>query len=402
MDLKLLHTPEGVRDIYNIECEKKLKVQELIHERLKSFGFQDIQTPMFEFFDVFGKDMGTVSSRELYKFFDREGNTLVLRPDITPSIARAAATLFEENDLPVRLCYTGNTFVNYTSYQGRMKEITQTGAELIGDDSEDADAEMLAIVAESLKAVGLNDFQINIGHTGFFRSLMESVQADEETMEQIRDLIGNRNFYGVEEILYSIQASPEIIRAFGALPDLTGDEEVLEQAMDIAEGIGATDAIVRLQKIYAILKTYGVEKNISFDLSMSGNYGYYTGIIFRAYTFGTGDAIVRGGRYDHLLSKFGKNAPSIGFAIVVDRLMDALNRQKIHVPMNYRNCMIVYEPAYVTQAVDLAQNYRRQLIHTEMLRKDPEHTLEHYETMAKNRNIDTVIYVEDDKNIHTV
>jgi hypothetical protein len=82
--------------------------------------------------------------------------------------------------------------------------------------------------------------------------------------------------------------------------------------------------------------------------------------------------------------------------------MDALNRQKIHVPMNYRNCMIVYEPAYVTQAVDLAQNYRRQLIHTEMLRKDPEHTLEHYETLAKNRNIDTVIYVEDDKNIHTV
>lgn len=402
MDLKLLHTPEGVRDIYNKECEKKLKVQELIHERLKSYGFQDIQTPMFEFFDVFGKEMGTVASRELYKFFDREGNTLVLRPDMTPSIARAAATLFEESDMPVRLCYTGNTFVNYTSYQGRMKEITQTGAELIGDDSEDADAEMIAIVAESLKSVGLHDFQINIGHTGFFRALMDSVDADEETMMQIRDLIGNRNFYGVEEILYGIKAPAEVIRAFGALSDLAGGEDILEQAMEIAKQIDAVKAVERLEKIYTILKAYGVERNISFDLSMSGNYGYYTGIIFRAYTFGTGDAIVRGGRYDHLLSKFGKDAASIGFAIVVDRLMDALNRQKIHIPMNYRNCMIVYEAEYAVQAVDLAQNYRRQLIHTETFRRDKNRSLDDYKKMAEGRSIDTVIYVEDDKNIHTV
>ena len=88
---RLLHTPEGVRDIYGKEYQTKLKIQELFHEKFSLFGYEDIQTPSFEFFDVFGKEVGTTPSRELYKFFDKEGNTLVLRPDFTPSIARCAA-----------------------------------------------------------------------------------------------------------------------------------------------------------------------------------------------------------------------------------------------------------------------------------------------------------------------
>ena len=132
---QLLHTPEGVRDIYNVECGKKLSLESRLHKVLQLYGYHDIQTPTFEYFDVFRKEIGTTPSRELYKFFDKEGNTLVLRPDITPSVARAAATLFGDEDLPIRLCYTGNTFVNHSSYQGRMRENTQMGAELIGVDN---------------------------------------------------------------------------------------------------------------------------------------------------------------------------------------------------------------------------------------------------------------------------
>ena len=116
-----LHTPEGVRDIYSNECRAKLAVQDKLHQVLHLYGYQDIQTPTFEYFDVFRKEIGTISSRELYKFFDREGDTLALRPDITPSIARAAATLFETEDFPIRLCYVGSTFINHSSYQGRLK-----------------------------------------------------------------------------------------------------------------------------------------------------------------------------------------------------------------------------------------------------------------------------------------
>ena len=127
----LLHTPEGVRDIYNKECERKLYLQTQIHKLLKLYGYSDIQTPTFEFFDVFSKDKGSTPSKNMYKFFDREGNTLVLRPDVTPSIARAVAKYFTDEDMPIRFCYTGNTFINNAEHQGKLKEVTQIGAELI-------------------------------------------------------------------------------------------------------------------------------------------------------------------------------------------------------------------------------------------------------------------------------
>lgn len=198
---KLQHTPEGVRDIYNIECGKKLSLESRLHKVLQMYGYHDIQTPTFEFFEVFRKEIGTIPSKELYKFFDKEGNTLVLRPDITPSIARAAATLFPDNDMPIRLCYTGNTFVNYPqSYQGRLRENTQMGAELIGVESIESDAEMLALVVDCLTTIGLREFQISVGNVDYFQSLIEDAGLGEESEARVRELIGNRNFPGVEEV----------------------------------------------------------------------------------------------------------------------------------------------------------------------------------------------------------
>ena len=185
MKNQLLHTPEGVRDIYNEECERKIILEGRLLSVLKSYGYHPIQTPTFEFFDIFGKEIGTTPSRDLYKFFDREGNTLVLRPDITPSIARCASKYYIEQAIPIRLCYTGNTFRNNSSYQGRLKENTQSGAELIGDGSVEADAEMLALSAQLLKAAGLKEFQLSVGHADFLRGLFEAAGLDEDVMEAV-------------------------------------------------------------------------------------------------------------------------------------------------------------------------------------------------------------------------
>lgn len=127
MKNQLLHTPEGVRDIYNLECERKLVIQDKLHSLIRTYGYRDIQTPTFEFFDIFNKERGSVISKEMFKFIDREGNTLVLRPDITPSIARCAAKYYMDEKMPLRFCYMGNTFINNSSYQGRLKETTQLG-----------------------------------------------------------------------------------------------------------------------------------------------------------------------------------------------------------------------------------------------------------------------------------
>ena len=396
-----LHTPEGVRDIYNRECETKLTLQRKLGSVLHLYGYQDIQTPTFEFDDVFRKEIGSTSTKELYRFFDRDGNILALRPDITPSVARAAATLFEGEDFPIRLCYVGNTFINHSSYQGRLKENTQMGAELIGLDSVEADAEIIAMVVDGLKKTGLTEFQVNIGHIDFIQSLLEATGLDAEEKEEVRELISNRNYFGVEEILDNRSVKENIKEAFRTLPELTGGPEILEQAARVAPSADARLALARLQQIYRLLAIYKSEDHVTFDLSMMGSYGYYTGIIFRAYTYGTGDAVVRGGRYDHLLEKFGKNTPSIGFAIIVDELMNALNRQKISVEASHRN-LLVYTEETRRWAIFLARDFREKGKNIEMLKREQEDTREKYEKYGKRSGIVSMLYLRDDFKIEMV
>ena len=389
---KLLHTPEGVRDIYNVECGKKLALEGRIKKVFHLYGYHDIQTPTFEYFDVFRKEIGTVPSNELYKFFDKDGNTLALRPDITPSIARAAATLFQDEELPIRLCYTGSTFVNHSNYQGRLRETTQMGAELMGDDSVEADAEMLALVIESMLTIGLKEFQLSVGNVDFFQSLIEDACLDEEAELRVRELINNRNYFGVEEFLDSIQVKRSSKEAFSALNELVGGIDILAQAKNIAPNSKGVMAVKRLEKIYDTLKLYGVEKFVTFDLSMSGTYGYYTGIIFRGYTFGTGDAIVKGGRYDHLLEKFGKESASIGF--VIDELMNALIRQKVRIVYTRKNTLILYDEGKQREAIALAKDFRRKAKNTELIKKSKGKLLEEYVEYGKEYYAGNLIYIK--------
>lgn len=396
-----LHTPEGVRDIYNKECETKLTLQKKLNTVLHLYGYRDIQTPTFEYYDVFREEIGSTSTQELYKFFDREGNILALRPDITPSVARAAATLFESEELPIRLCYAGNTFINHSSYQGRLKENTQLGAELIGLDTIEADAELIAMVVDGLKKVGLTEFQVNIGHVDFIQSLMNAADLNEEETKEIRELITNRNYFGVDELLDSRKVKETVKEAFHILPELAGGEEVLEKALLAAPDLTARLAVTRLQHIYHLLKLYGAEEHVTFDLSMIGSYGYYTGIIFRAYTYGTGDAVVRGGRYDHLLEKFGKSTPSIGFAIILDELMSALSRQRISVDTIHQN-LIVYTEATEEEAISLACSFRNKGRCIELLKREIEEEREPYEEYAKRAGISAILFLRDDQKIEMV
>lgn len=395
----LLHTPEGVRDIYNIECGKKLLLESRLHKILQLYGYHDIQTPTFEYFDVFRKEIGTTPSKELYKFFDRDGNTLVLRPDMTPSIARAAATLFAAEELPIRLCYTGSTFINHSSYQGRLKENTQMGAEFIGVDSVEADAEMLAVIVDCLTTIGLRDFQLNVGNVDFFECLLEDAALSEEAIERVRELINNRNYFGLEEYLESIQVRRSAKEAFVALGELYGGAEVLAQAKNIAPNSKAIMAVRRLELIYEVLKVYGVEQYVNFDFSMSGIYGYYTGIIFRGYTFGTGDAIVKGGRYDYLLEKFGKNSPSIGFVLIIDELMNALSRQNVRIPYSRKNTVILYDEGKETDAIKLAKEFREKCKNTELVKRCQEKGLDVYITYGKEYYAGSLVYIQENDQI---
>ncbi len=394
MNSKLLHTPVGVRDIYNDECYDKLLIQNRIHKIFKEYGYSDIQTPTFEFFDIFNKERGSVASKNMYKFFDREGNTLVLRPDMTPSIARASAKYFMDEEMPIRLCYVGNAFINNSEYQGKLKEFTQIGSELLGDNTSDADAEVIAMVIESLLKAGLTEFQIEIGQPEFFKGIVEKAGLDTDTIEELRELLENKKYFRVEDVLEKANVPQEDREVFLKFQEFVGSIEMIKLAKTLNINDKSKAALERLEKLYSILVIYGYEKYISFDLSMLNMYQYYTGIVFKGYTYGTGDAIVTGGRYDNLLGQFGKDFAAIGFAVNLDQLMVALERQHIKLGERDNKKMILYGVENQREAINYTKTLRSENECVMMVRKRSNHQMEDYISYAKRSNVSEIIIID--------
>ena len=395
MNKKLLHTPEGVRDVYDGEYSKKVKIEEKLTEVLNLYGYKGIQTPMFEFFDIFNQEKGTVSSKEMYKFFDREGNTLVLRPDMTPSIARCVAKYYDTDELPIRLGYKGNTFINNSSYQGKLKETTQLGAELVNDNSSSGDAEIIAMAIHSFLAVGITDFTVDIGQVEFYQGIVNEFRIKGEEEERLRELIRNKNYFGLEEFVAAADISEEGKEVILKFSELYGGYEILEIAKNLTFNSTARHAIEHLESVYRILSVYGYDKYVSFDLGMLNKYNYYTGIIFKGYTYGTGDAVMKGGRYDNLLGQYGKKEPSVGFAINVDELQLALTSQKIDIKDGRKKKMIVYHGAGYKPAIELAVQLRKHGIICEVMRLFQGKPIEEYIEVARKEGMEHICYFED-------
>ena len=394
---ELLHTPGGVRDIYGSACARKLEVQHSLEQVMHSYGFRNVQTPTFEYFDIFNKERGTAASNEMFKFFDRGNNTLVLRPDMTPAIARCVAKYFREETEQMRFCYTAQTFVSTGQYKGKLQEVTQVGAELFMDDSSDADAEMLALTIECLLESGLKEFQIEVGHADLFRALVEEAGFEEETIETLRDMIESKNFFGVEELLGKLTVQQGLKEVFVKLPELL---ENLKEAADFVRARSKSErvykALERLEKLEEILKIYGLEDYVTIDLSMLSHYSYYTGVVFRAYTYGNGEAIASGGRYDGLVAQFGKEAPAIGLVIVLDQLMIAMERQKLFGETALGGTLLVYPKEVRAQALQEAKKMREGGQVVQMMRKSSKKEIEEYVAYAKRNGNDSLIYLTKD------
>lgn len=396
MSKELLHTPEGVRDVYGKECARKLTIENKINNIFNLYGFHNVQTPTFEFFDIFNKERGSVPSKNLYKFFDREGNTLVLRPDLTPSIARIAAKNYMDVNVPIKICYNANTYINNSELQGKLKEITQLGCELIGDDSVEADAEMVALVVNSLKSAGFDKFLVEIGQVDFYKGLLEECGFEDDVEEELRVRIENKNFFGVEELLDSKDITSNVKDTFLKLPSLFGSSDVLDKAKELTTNEKSLKAIEKLEEVYSILVDYGVADYISFDLGMLSNFNYYTGIIFKAYTYGTGDAIVAGGRYDKLLSQFGKDSAAIGFAVYMDQLLMAMSSQKMEGDTDYAYEVLIYDTELRKTALQLATGLREKGIKTELIPKKENISIDEYVEFKKEDGAINVTYVSKD------
>lgn len=392
---RLLHTPEGVRDIYDEECRKKNVLSDKLTRTLNLYGYEDIQTPAFEYFEIFASERGTISSRNMYKMIDRDGSTLVLRPDITPSIARVVAKYFKEERIPLRFSYCGNVFVNNSGLMGKMKETTQIGAELVMEPGLEGDAEMIALAINCLLESGLTDFQIDIGHVGYFSALTEELGLSENQISDLKELIESKNYFAVEDFIDRLGKDSDACLALKQLPMLFGHEDSVARAREMTSCQKALNVLDYLEALKEMVGLYGYSDYVTIDLGMLSEYDYYTGIIFRGYTYGTGDPIVRGGRYDHLIAQFGKDAASVGFAIVLDELLLALSRQKIVVPDTVSSTMVLYESALLEEAIRTAGSLRTINRAVSLMKYDPSFTLADYKEYCRRHHIDSILHILD-------
>lgn len=339
------HTPEGVTDYLPDECSAKQEAEKKIADTFYSYGYKSIQTPAFEYIDIYSDSTGDVSAQKLYKFFDPQGRTLALRGDITTSIARVMGTKYT-GPLPARLCYVADAFRYNGSASAFSSEFTQAGIELIGDSSCEADAEAIIVTINALLNAGLDEFQIDIGQVEFFKGIAEQIGLNNDDFEKIRTMIDFKDSFSISQIIEKYSADDEIKHLLCRMPYLFGDADVLKEACSPNLNRRSAAALENLKNVYEIIASCGFEKYVSIDLGMLQSIDYYTGVIFKGMTYDVGFSVCGGGRYDSLIGSFGKDMSAVGIAISVNRVLSALMRQNKSTPDNITDAVIIMKPNF--------------------------------------------------------
>lgn len=397
MDAKL-HTPEGVKDYLPAEAAFKTEIERHIETVFYRYGFLPVSSPTFEYMEVFDGN-GGLNPKQMYTFIDRDSSVLALRADMTPAIARIAATAYEKKDIPLRFYYFEDVFRYNEHYQGKLREFTQAGVELIGVNSYDADAEIIAVSVNSLLSCGLKDFKICIGQAQFFYGILEEAGFNLETCEKVRKYLIEKDYTAAQKLAECSDAPKNIKILFKELPMLIGDKSVIERARELVNSKKALAALDDLENIYTILTEYDVEKFISFDLSIIGLY-YYTGIIFRGYAKGTGFSVINGGRYDKLSENYGADYPAVGFAIKINNLIAALESQNITVRGEKADTLLMYSKEGRKMALKTSDELRSQGLNIEnsLLGEDVEKNKEY----AKSKGMGGILYFLNSEDVRII
>ncbi|MBL4954997.1 ATP phosphoribosyltransferase regulatory subunit [Neobacillus sp. YIM B02564] len=352
--LFMFEKPLGMRDTLPELYEKKYRVRTRMAETFKLWGYQFMETPTLEYYETVGA-ASAIHDAQLFKLLDKEGHTLVLRPEMTTPIARVAASKLLEEDLPIRLAYCANVFRSQQREGGRPAEFEQIGIECMNEDTVVADGEVIALLISSLKKAGLGQFQISVGHAGFAQELFVQILGTNGRATALRKFLYEKNYVGYREHVNALNLSSIDKQRMLKLLQLRGGEEVMDAAADMIEQGKGKQAISELTQLWSVIKDYGVEDHVKFDFSIVSHMSYYSGILYEVYAGNVGFPIGNGGRY-HLLEKFGKKASATGFAVRLDMLLEALGS----VPYETDTHCIFFSQERRREAFQLAQKLREQ------------------------------------------
>lgn len=349
-----LQVPSGFKDWLPGEGCRKRALENKFASLFRQWSYREVVTPTLEYFRVLqmGNGCDGGNERRIFKFIDRQGEILALRPDMTTPIARMVASRMQDSPLPLRLFYLANVFRHETPQEGRRKEFFQAGVELLGGSSPEADAEVITLAAEALSTAGLKDFRIGIGQVEVTRRVLEGLSLTGGESEKVKEALARKDLVGLECLLEKAgvpESDKERVLAFSSLH---GGKEALEQAQRLAGNREIEEALKSLRAVFEVLEACGLGDKVFLDLGILRDFNYYTGIVFEGYTESLGFPLCGGGRYDSLLGNFGYPCPATGFALGLERIMLVLEREPATVEdqepkyfLTGRNCCSVFKEA---------------------------------------------------------
>jgi ATP phosphoribosyltransferase regulatory subunit len=351
--------PKGAKLYLPDEAAQKRVVEERLLGVFRRWGYREVVTPAYEYFDVLSQGTDHDLQERMFKMVDREsGRLLALRADVTPQIARIVATRMKDEPKPLRLAHVSNVFRYDEPHVGRYREFYQAGVELVGLPNPEGDAEMIAMTVEGLRALGLEHFQIDVGQADFFRGIIEDLEADEVTARELRAALGRKDQAGLERLVADLGAPSAASELLLALPGLYGRGDVIERAERLVKNARSEAALANLAEVYRLLRAYGLADSALLDLGEVRGFDYYSGVHFEAYVSGLGAALVGGGRYDHMLGRFGYECPATGFAFEVGRALLAMQSQGVAVALPGPDFFIIDFTPDKTRALALSRRLR--------------------------------------------
>ena len=314
---------------YYIGAEARLRrtVEDVAMSVFEGWNYEEVITPTVDYYDLFEQGMGPREAQRGFRFTDNDGRLLALRPDVTSSVARMAATLLSERPRPLRFCYAAPVFRQQTqSHAEWRRENTQLGCELIGVGGKPADLEVLRLAAEILSRLNLeSSYCITINNVEIFNGVAAELNLKTSAREQLRCLIDTREAAGLQRFLQNCSGNE--VRAFSQPTKLTGKRDVIQTARESITNARSITALDSLEELWTELESLGLQDSFEIDLGDVSSLDYYTGLSLKIYVHGAGSSVGRGGRYDGLTESFGRAEPAVGFVLNLDALTEVLGRR---------------------------------------------------------------------------
>ncbi len=325
MSEPLSKIPAGMRYYCGPEAQFRRAIEATVMSIFDGWSYEEITTPTIDYYSLFEHGMGAAQAHRAFRFSDGDGRLLTVRPDVTSLVARAAATLFAQRERPLRLCYVAPVFRQQPeSHTDWRRESNQIGCELIGANSSVADIELLAIVCEVLRRLGLDrGCSITLNDIDIFNGIAEELKLDSDSRDEMRRLVDTRNSSDLDQFLAHHSGTKDF-HAFSRLAEISGKREILNEARQSITNARSRAALDRIGRLWSVIESLQLADHFAIDLGDVSRLDYYTGLTFKIYVDGSGSRIGSGGRYDSLTASFGKAEPAVGFVLELDVLTEIL------------------------------------------------------------------------------